>query len=147
MRKLTVVAAAGFVMAMFGCGGAPQLRVYKGTSTTTLTGQGGTNTITTTNQAFSVIPGDMVNEWVFLNGDNVYVGTAAMAALTFQGGQGYSQNETYNNNMYSITLSSGTGNLSAEALSLNLSGMGSQSSTGVTPVTFTYNLQFTGTRE
>jgi hypothetical protein len=142
LRKLTVVAVAAFVMAMLGCGGAPQLRIYKGTSTTQITSAGGTNTITTTNQAFSVIPGDMVNEWVFLNGDSIYVGTASGMVLTFQGGQGYMQTETVGNQSYTISLSSGTGNLSTEALSLNLSGtINSNGNTG------TYNLQFTGTRE
>jgi hypothetical protein len=145
MTKQLSIVVLGAV-ALFGCGGGAQVRAYKGTSTTAITSGGSTTTLTDANVVYLVMPGDQPNEWLFIDNNTSYSATASGMALTFQGNQGYSRSSTFNNQSEMVTVSNGTGQLSAESLSISISGTITQSSsTGSGSATYT--LMFTGSRE
>lgn len=143
-KQLSIVALG--VVALFGCGGGAQVRAYKGTSTTAITSQGSTTTLTDSNVVYIVMPGDQPNEWLFIDNNTSYSATSSGMSLTFQGGQGYSRSSTFNNQSEMVTVSNGTGQLSGESLSISISGTITQSSTAGSG-SATYTLMFTGTRE
>jgi len=138
MRKIMM--AMGLCAVLAGCGGGT-LRTYKGTQTDTFTANGATNTTTTTGAVFNVESSVNAGDYLFLDGTSSYTATSNGGALTFAAGQGISVTETNPAGMRSVTLSTGTGSLTNEQLSLNLTGTVTNGGTG------TYSLTFTGTRQ
>ena len=146
-KKLAMIAVAVLALSLLGCGGGNPVRVYKGTATTNITQPGGTNTVTENNKVFWVMGGDMPNEFLFVDTNTSYAATASGENITFLGNQGYSSNETLDNYMSTVTVSSGTGMLTTTRLTLNVTGTISRSSTSQGSGTASYNLMFTGERE
>lgn len=147
LRNVSVALVTVVAVAAMGCGGGAQVRVYKGTATTTVTQPGGSNTVTETNKVFWVMQGDMPNEWLFVDTNTSYAATASMENITFLGNQGYSTAETLDSYTSSVTVSNGTGTLTAVRLTLSVSGSISTNSASQGPRTASYMLTFTGDRE
>src|SRR5688572_21867257 len=94
LRNVSVALVTVLAVAAMGCGGGAQVRVYKGTATTTVSQMGGTNVVTETNKVFTVLPGDLPNEWIFIDTNTAYAATASGENITFNSNQGYSTTES-----------------------------------------------------
>lgn len=142
MQKILKALGLGLFVMLISCGGTV-LRVYKGTTTSSFTANGQTNTETTTGAVFTVFAGSDVSEYLFLDGTTSYSATLNGTALTFAGGQGYSVTTTtaQGTGTQSISLSNGTGNMTPENLNLSLTGTVTNGGTG------TYTVTFTGVRD
>lgn len=142
LSKLAVMAVAG--LSMVGCGGSG-VRVYRGTTTTTLTAAGQTSTQTDQGSSIIVTNGSDANEFLFMQGTTEYSATLNGTLLSFAPGQTISFANA--NGTSTTNLSNGQGTLSAEALQLTLGLAVTEAPANAGTTTYTGTMTFSGTRE
>jgi len=143
MNRLILPALAVFALLLTACGGGgTTIRIYKGTSTITQTTGGGSGTLTTTGEYQLVSSsGTDPGKWLFSGGGFDIIATMSGTSLIFVGGPVVSTTE--GNNSSSLSLSNGTGNMTNEMLTLNLTLASMSTAQGNSSFTYVYN----GTRE
>ncbi len=141
MNRL-VLAVAAVSVALFACGGGgTTVRIYKGTSTITQIsgGASGTQTVTGDYQLVSS-SGTDPSKWLIEGGGTSLTATLSGTNLNFVGGPIYSVMQ--GNASQSLSLSNGTGSMTNEQLTLNLT-LSQTTTQGNSSFTVAYN----GTRE
>ncbi len=142
MIRRTAVAVALATM-VASCGGGNGLRFYRGTTTTTAVSNGTTTTTTTTGVVFTVMPSSDGRSWLFLADGTDYVATLMGTTLNFTS-QDLSTSKSSGTNTVAtaVMLSNGTGSMTPQNLTLNLTLTLSQ-----TGASQTNTVVFNGTRE
>jgi hypothetical protein len=137
---VTVALALAAVAA--GCGGGIGIRFYRGTETTPVVSGGSTSTTTATGVQYTVMP-SQTGTWLFLAGSTDYVATLMGTTLNFMSQDlSTSRSSGTTNTATSIMLSNGTGNMTPENLSTNLTVTATQTGSSAT-----YTIVFNGNRE
>lgn len=126
-------------MGLVGCGGSAT--VYRGTMTSTQTAGGQTATNTTTGQTLVVYSGGEGGALLLDLGTIIVQMTRSGESLTAAPGQALQ--ETGSGSTSSQTISSGTGTLSGQNLSINLTGTSTYTD-NAGPQTASFTVSFTG---